>query len=470
MVVALIFFFCLSFMPACKKFVAVPAPDTQIVAEKVFADEQLANAAVAGLYARIMNAFGFMNGYMSRYAGLYSDELTKTTLSGADTFFLFNKLTGDDMIVSEIWSSAYSYIYQANAIIEGLHRSTVLNTQIRDQLSAEATFIRAMSYFYIVNLFGDVPLVLTTDYTSSSVQSRTPASQVYQQLVTDLANAQASLPSYHGKTDSLPASKIRATRWAAAALLSRVYLYQKDWLNAERQASFVIDSGPFHLMADLSQVFLATSDETILQFVPLTPVFSTAEGAYFLPTGVNGKPNFILSDTMVKAFEAGDARKSAWTKTTSVIGKDYCSPYKYKVLQSNGTHTEYNIVFRLAEQYLIRAEARVQLAKTAEAANDINTIRLRAGLPALPASPTQLQLLMALIHERQTELFTEWGHRWFDLRRWPSLLNPSDPQHRSADDILPAIKGANWQPYKIVWPVPSIELRNNIYLVQNQGY
>jgi hypothetical protein len=221
-------------------------------------------------------------------------------------------------------------------------------------------------------LFGDVPLELSTDYKVNNIMVRTPVNKIYDQLVTDLTLAVSLLPA------SNPAQlNIRPNKWAASALLARVYLYQKDWANAESQASAVIGSAQYHLENNLNNVFAQGSAETIWQLA--SDYRNTSEGSTFIPSGSSSRPSYAINNYLLSAFENGDQRKVSWLKKNTVGGTDYYYPYKYKVRTSTPI-TEYYVIFRLAEQYLIRAETRAQLNNLDGAKADLNQIRLRAGL------------------------------------------------------------------------------------------
>ena len=138
-------------------------------------------------------------------------------------------------------------------------------------------------------------------------------------------------------------------------------------------------------------------------------------------------------------------------------GKTYSYPYKYKV-RNGFTVTEYNMVERLAEQYLIRAEARAQQNDISGATADLDTIRVRAGLPVLPISLDKATCLLAVEQERRIELFMEWGHRWLDLRRTGRI-----------DAVLGAEK-SNWTSTDSLYPIPFKEIQKNVFLTQNPGY
>jgi starch-binding outer membrane protein, SusD/RagB family len=141
----------------------------------------------------------------------------------------------------------------------------------------------------------------------------------------------------------------------------------------------------------------------------------------------------------------------------TVAGKIYNYPWKYKIRDIGLPLTEYNMVIRYAEILLIRAEAKAHLNKLDEAIDDLNLIRSRAGLPLLTIAD-QASLLKAIEHERRIELFAEWGHRWFDLKRTGR-----------ATEILAPLKPA-WKPSAMLFPIPQNERLRNPLLTQNPGY
>jgi hypothetical protein len=298
-------------------------------------------------------------------------------------------------------------------------------------LLGEAYFMRAFFHFYLVNLFGDVPLMTTSDWRVNAVMHRTPKDTAYKQIIADLKSAQGLLSENFLQADRVTpgGERIRPTKGAAAALLARVYLYTKDWTNAEMQATIVIDDSQLFSLHSLDETFTKNNPEAIWQIQYVTPDQGT-EGYHFILTEEPGynRPTY-LSSFLLEKFEAGDQRKAKWissfttTPDPPALPVTYYFPYKYKSstvsTQQNGVYPEPSenlVVLRLAEQYLIRAEARAQQNKISESQSDLNIIRTRAGLANTTAT-TQTILLTAILHERQVELFTEWGHRWFDLKR-----------------------------------------------------
>src|SRR5260221_4052313 len=117
----------------------------------------------------------------------------------------------------------------------------------------------------------------------------------------------------------------------------------------------------------------------------------------------------------MNAFQIDDLRRTSWIRDTTIGMNTFHYPFKYKVKSADNL-SEYYIVLRLAEQYLIRAEARNNLGDNTGAVSDLNTIRARAGL-ANSTAATKEDISTALQYERRIELFAEWGHRWFDLNR-----------------------------------------------------
>jgi hypothetical protein len=167
---------------------------------------------------------------------------------------------------------------------------------------------------------------------------------------------------------------------------------------------------------------------------------------------------FAVTPYLLDAFEPNDLRKTNWLKSNTVSGTTYFYPYKYKVRTAAPPYTEYYMVFRLAELYLIRAEARAQQNNTSGAQDDLNKIRSRAGLQNTTADTQQL-LLTAIIHERRIEFMAEWGHRWFDLKRTGM-----------SDAVLGPLKSPTWQSTDTLYPILQYELDTDPFLTQNPGY
>ena len=447
---SLFFIFLISCIAGCKKFVSVDPPVDKIITAQAFADDATATATVTGIYSLMQQNYSYFGSFaLSVYPGLYSDELKANRPGASDLEIQACAVSTANGVVYDNWRTAYKYIYQANACLEGVGASKTLSDSVRKGLEGEALFVRAFIHFYLVNLYGDIPLVTSTVYSVNAGLPRAKTSDVYTQVIADLLKAESLLPPSYGT------GKARPCKWAAAAMLARVYLYLGQWDKAEAAASEVISSGQYFLSANLNNVFLSNSTETIWQTPPVVSNINTYEGNQFNPIIASLVPNYSLTDSLLGAFEIGDGRRSAWVKTVSIGGVSYSYPYKYKV-RTASTVSENSIYLRLAELYLIRSEARARQGKIPEAQADLNTIRARAGLPSTTASD-EASLLNAITRERRIEFFSEWGHRFFDLKRWGG-----------ADAALSYKPG--WQPTDTLWPVPYAEIKLNPSLTQNPGY
>lgn len=439
---------------ACKKFVEIePAPELIQTAD-LFNSEANAESAVLGVYLQLQSLNpSVINGSLSVYCGLSADELNTQSPNFEYSSFLTNSILPTSSIInSQFWTASYRTIYRANAILEGLNESSHISDITKQQFEGEMKTIRAFSYFNLANLFGDIPLITNTNYIINDQKARTPIDSIYRQIVSDLIDAISVLPESYVSN-----LRARINKHAAASLLARVYLYQTDWANAEKTSSNVISSGIFSLTTNLNQVFKNTSNETIWQLAPTNEARNTSEGGIFVPSSPTRIPNIFLSKTILNSFEENDLRKANWTNFNTVNGIEYTFPYKYKN-RTTSLVDEYTIVLRLAEQYLIRAEARLQQENLQGAISDINVIRERAGLPIL-TTEDKSELIKALFKERQLELFAEYGHRWFDLKRTAKI-----------DEILSVIKGSDWQTTDSLYPIPFNEIQFNSAMLQNPGY
>jgi hypothetical protein len=476
---------CLMIGISCKKFVEVDGPQTSVTQSQVYSSNEKATAAVSYIYYDMVGTDAFAQGYrgISMVGGLAADEL-KTYSSQPDyTQVNTNAILSDNLSLYEMWSDAYANIYRANSVMENLAKSPALSDAVKNQLMGESKFMRAFFHFYLSGLFGKIPLAMTTDYNVNTRLARKPLTEVYSSIVADLKDAQALLTDqYLSGTNAATTLRIRPNKAAATALLAKVYLYTQDWTNAEAQASAVIGNSTYTLEPDLLNVFKSGSREAIWHLQPAnTPMF-TQDGAALSVTANPASISFsftnnsVLTQELYNAFELTDKRRADWIGTLTVPAGTFRFANKYKSNQTNSTVPEFLMAFRLAEQYLIRAEARAMQGKLTganSAAQDINTIRNRAfDTPELKVTTavTLPEIMAAIEYERKAELFTEWGNRMMDIRRWKGFVNPGISR---ADEVMPKVmseKGGSWTAYKTLFPVPLADIRKNSNLDQNPGY
>lgn len=434
---------------SCEKYIDINVPPNAIGSENAFADSATATAVVMGIYSGIASGNESIVYYSIRYGAMSADEGYFLTNTNFDNFKNNTLAAGNEANIQ--YGNLFRRVGRTNFAIEGLTATTSLSANLKNQLLGEAKFWRAWLYFQLVNYFGKVPLVTTTDALRTSQLPRSEVADVYKQITTDLTEAKQLLsPTYPS------GERARINRYVTAAFLARVYLYQSNWAAAEAEATEVIGSGVYGLVTDLDKVFLMNSNETIWQIsLAGTSTPATIMGAEFLPAATT--PVFVLYDTLANTFEANDQRKALWTKTMTYAGKEYRYPYKYK-LRSATAGNEYPVMIRLAEMYLTRAEARAnQAGKVEDGVKDLNLVRQRAQILPLALTITKEQLLSAVEHEKWVELFTE-ADRWFNLKR----LN-------RATAVLGLIK-PSWKPFQQLYPIPLQERNANPNLDDNPDY
>lgn len=451
----------------CKKYLEnTKLPTNSVSAKDVYVSDEMTSTVVTGIFRSISKEGSFTfesQPDLGAVMSLYTDE-NKALNTQLDVFYK-NRIQPAKSIY---WKDMYQKIFMINTAINGI-TTTNASLKYKDQWLGECYFLRGFYYFYLVNIYGAVPLALTDDYKLNNKLFRSTEEEVYQQIVSDLSLAKTMLNvSYKNGYGMTTTNRFRPNKAVASALLSRVYLYIKEWKKAELEASEVINNTDYKLVA-LNDVFLTNSKETLWCLAASTPKNTSYYKTYNngMPVTLSGTQtpaNFAVfqtaSDDLLDVFEANDGRLTSWIRTTTkaAIGTQpaltYKFPDKYKPVVNNA---ECSVVFRLAEQYLIRSEAKAMLNDpTAE--QDLNVIRNRANLEDL--HPTDL--LASIYKERQTELFTEGGHRFFDLKR-TGRLN----QVMSEAALR---KSSTWEPYMAYWPIPSVDLLQNPNLTPNYGY
>jgi len=446
---------CIMLVSNCDDFIDVDSPNSQLTTDTVFEDETTATAAIIDIYAQ-MRENGIITGRidgLSSLLGTYADELVsfENGIYTTESFYN-NSLLPSSNYVSNIWNASYSQIYAANAILEGIDDSDTLTENVKSQLQGEALFIRAFLHFHLVNTYGDIPYVATTDYNENSNVIRMPIETVYQAIISDLEVSIGLLNTSYSNSE-----RTRPNKSTAQAFLARVYLYHGDFEEAETMTTSVINNTEnYALEENIDDVFLANSMSTIWQLSPGASGANTYEAITFI--FYEGPPNQVsLNDNLISQFEDNDLRKTHWVAEVSDGDESWYHSFKYKLDYSTGSSSENSIVMRLAEQYLIRSEARAMLGDITGSKEDLNQVRNRAGLPNTDVN-SQNELIETILQERNLELFTEFGHRFFDLKRLGRL-----------DDTLSLKSG--WNTNDHLWPLPLTELIANPNLSpQNPGY
>ncbi|WP_210522184.1 RagB/SusD family nutrient uptake outer membrane protein [Hymenobacter terricola] len=460
----------------CNKFVDL-TPSDNIVVNNFYKSESDIKLALTGTYS---NLRGIYNDYY-QFSELPSDN-ARTFGESESTRGIFDKLTWlpSTPAISGAWNDAYRTIAYSNVIIARIDPIPFALPATKTQYIGEAKFLRALMYFNLVRYFGDVPLRLTeiTAEADAYSQGRTPVAAVYAQIEKDLLEAEAALPATYPAAADIG----RATKGAAQALLGKVYLQEKKWADAEAKlAQLVLSPNPYQILPDLNNVFgLGHDNNAEIIFAAQYAASGFSEGNRFVhemapsPSGltitsVPGNSTCVGTLDLYNAFEAGDARKTAYVGVYGA-GDSYYWAKKliYRVTQINEGDNDWPIL-RYADVLLMYAEALNNNGKTALAIPQINRIRTRAGLAAKPLTLTGPDTQLAIEQERRVELCFE-GHRWFDLIRWGKDVSTMQAFKAAYSTLDPANNNLTPRPEARLLPLPSREIALNPKLTQNPGY
>ena len=429
----------------------VEPPSDIVTPEQIFDDVKTIEATVNGLYTQNLLSNQVFYYALPFYLTVITDDAYHTSTTYDD--LRYNTYGQTNTQTAIFWEYSYKAILLANDLLERLPEVTVLSENKKQEYIGEAKYFRAYSYFILTHLYGKVPWVASTRVLETSLYPRTSQDTIIAHITQDLKDVEIALKNSAN-------TNIKVTKWAASALLARNYLYNKEWQKAEERAdSVILRSG--YVLETMENVFLRSGKEAIFKTSSSGSWSSYIDRVYYASLAANN--NYLrFTDDFLNSFEADDLRKTQWTTTVS----GFKHPYKYRRTAAASTGAAEDFVsLRLAEQYLIRAEARAQQggSKLAGAIADLNIIRKRArgGVSAdLPGSLTKAEILLEVEKERRREFFAEEAHRWWDLVRTGR-----------ADAVLGAVADKQWEPYKALLPVPEAELDKNPNLApQNPGY
>jgi hypothetical protein len=378
------------------------------------------------------------------------------------------------------WGGLYQMITRANLVLAKVPAIEMAETD-KSQILAEAKFLRALGYFYLVRLYGDVPLVLTPEE-QEALGGRTPQAQVFAQIVKDANEAEAALPATWPSTD-----KGRATKASAQALLAEQYIWRKDWASAATAAKKIIDSNLYGLQANYINAFLPGSQNRNEEVFAAQSSSATGApaidiAAWEYPRNMNPNSNggwgtWQPLQSFIDSYPAGDYRKevSFFTSGIDPTGKLVTflpHVYKYRPTARPGQQDVNWPIYRYADVLLMYAEALNEQNQPATALQYVNMVRARArngtgaenrAAPANLVGLSQAQTRQAIFDERKWELAYE-GKRWFDLVR------QGFPVFQAAEATDPTVIPTNIQPTRMVWPIPQAQIDLNPQLTQNPGY
>jgi starch-binding outer membrane protein, SusD/RagB family len=420
----------------CNELLEV-TPENQLIHEQVFANKTNAYTALIGMYYSLKpdNHIHFSN--------LASDDVKNITGNPQEIQIDSNYLLPDNYYAQKYWTACYASILAANMIINNIGDVPDMGSAEKNQWRGEACFARAYNYFNLLQFYSKVPYVASsvTSYDEIENPFQETKEKIYELILNDLDSAIAMIPQ-----DFLVNGRV--SYWAAVAFKARVGLFTEDWPMAMENADSVIKSGLFTLEGLYKDIFdfeNPYSAESILE-VDYDDQNRNFFGINYLSEDLGGWYIFGPDPEIIKAYDPSDARFQF--NLHNFMGENYCIA-KYNDAASG---TDNMMVLRLAEMYLIRAEAALHGASypgEGSALEDINIIRQRAGIPPLTSVT-----LDDILKERRLEFAFE-GHRWFDLKRTGRAM-----------EYMPYVRSEE----NLTWPIPQSEMDLNPNLVQNPGY
>jgi len=498
----------------CKKGLNY-TPEVFVAQPQVFKDQAGATAAVTGIYTQLQTL------KKSDYAliGIIGTDEARCTYQSQGYGDYWANVTGLDVYdikfgsqnyqLSGFWQGCYIGIANANAAIQGIPGAAISDPSVSNRLLGESKFMRALFYFYLVQLYGDVPLRTEATPFSAGVK-RTPVKDVYDQIVSDLKFAIANLWN-KSKNPGIGRASVEAAR----ALLGKVYLTQGNYNDAKEQFEDLINSNSLTLLQDYALLFDGqheNNDESLFEIQYSTDAGNTQGlqnifGSYAGP-GIPGSAfnshtpgaggtvvmaTSFYSDTVFDKTNDKRYLASIWPHRYDGNGNTmdwWVDPglptiKKYDISSSDidiynsGKNLYY---LRAADVYLMYAEVLNELGQTGAALAPLNKVRNRAGLQNLETAwgrtPTQAELRTELLDERTRELGGE-GWRWFDLKRTGTLVSRVQRYNNPRAYYVPINGPGDPHPAQNIsdknnlYPIPLNELQTNSALSlndQNPGY
>jgi len=467
---------------SCSKSFIEKKPISAVTTDALYKTDKDFQDAVIGVYHAIRTPYS----NMWQYGDIRGDDAfiqvsNQPSTTNVDVF----SINSSDGLLNSTWANYYIAINRANNVITRIENVDVAVVRNKDRYIGEAKFLRALAYFDMVRIFGDVQMITGVPTIEETLKTpRTPVATIYSEvIIKDLLDAATKLPLV-----CTGAEVGRATRGAAKALLGKVYLTVKDFQKSEAVLKEIIAPPyTYALLPNFNDLYDYSKKENHSEYIfdieyeeglgGLGSVFTN----FFMPNvtamlnyyGIRGGFNESMSPTrlFVDLWNPNDKRKDVtvqccgtWTNPTtgqvvtfnSTTAQSYTKKYITSVNTGSDSRANWKVI-RFADVLLMLAEAMNENGKTTEALDPLNRVRTRAGLPNL-SGLTQAQFRDAVALERRFELAFE-GHRWFDLVRTGKALS--------------ALAPVGMKDYMTVFPVPlsQVQVMNNPAIFpQNAGY
>ncbi len=430
---------------SCKDLLEVDTTNTLNTDDGIITNVNRAKVSLIGMYSGMQNA-NYLGNYSVIWNDLAADNMDHTGTQTVNKEVFNNEVLTSNTRLSAMWQQMYYVINIANTIIADVEALNV-EPDSKNDIIGEAYFARAYSYHCLNKFWNGVPLQLTpVRKLASEIQKlpRNSRDEVDQQIFKDLDSAIVKLENYEMVNG-------RANVWAAKALKARIHLYRQEWQDAYDMADDIIEHGPFSITDKYSQIFdyrVPYSSESIFELD-----FDDQDGNlyafWFFERAFGGRREFAPTESLVNAYAYDHTTNPDQRYLTNIYYNSSRDRYMIQKYQDVASGSDNVIVTRLAEMYLIRAEAKIKGAiGTAVALDDVNLIRGRAGIDDLLGPLT----IDDILKERRLEFAFE-GLRWDDIQRYQML---------SAKSSLTNVN-------QLLWPIPQLEV-DVVGLAQNPGY
>ncbi|WP_300600920.1 RagB/SusD family nutrient uptake outer membrane protein [Niabella sp.] len=482
-----------SLLSGCRKLEEIPY--SSIFMEQFYKTPADAEAAINGVYNDMAGLYAGPSALL--VPDFSADQVYPRPVVGRNTLTLFiydpeySVQSSFDRVAESplnIWEKSYAGIEKANWVLEKVPAIEMTGSR-KKEILGEAFFLRAFFHWMLAKNFGEIPVKITPSRSlEEAYVGKSSKTAIYRQIYADLDSAITNLNIYS------PAGTVkgRPSKEAAMALYAKAALYNEDWPTALQKAKLVLESGKYSLLADVYDIYDVNKEDAARQeniwafeaerekpgnsssLLSLYGPASSAGPAY-------GKSTFgsiFAYPAFYNSFDAGDKRKeklmatSYINKSGAVVPRNKITPItpdavlvnKYMDANTIGSATNCNIpILRLADVYLIAAEAENRMNGPAEAYSYLNAVHKRATGANVAAGLSQPAFTDAVLQERSWELFAE-GDRWYDLSRTGKFLSVIPA---AVNDVYPA---RNVQPKHKYFPIPQLEINANPKLEQNPDW
>ncbi|TDO05416.1 RagB/SusD family nutrient uptake outer membrane protein [Sunxiuqinia elliptica] len=452
---------------SCKDFLVLE-PENQISENVFYKTEADFETAMIGMYGELQTLHDISNLFLTEVTTDNMRITNQLSNPPADRVEIDEvNLTSTNGFVNTIWGSCYKTIARSNNILSRIDDADFDESK-KSQFKGESLFLRAYTYFYLVRLFGDVPIVKVAFRSPGEVadydMGRKPVSEVYKLILDDLQESAGLLNAGTGL------SKSRASLGAVKTLQGKVYLTQKEYALAATVLLEVQQMNLYTLSTDYGQLFSVGNDELPESIFEIKYLTGNVGEGNSLTTNFSYGHTIVPTLDMIQAYEVDDLRKDASLADSLLAADGNYATYEEKYIRKFYDPTAelqfdggINVLpLRYADVLLMYAEALNETGKTTEAHDFLNMVRDRAGLGSL-SGLSKPEFALALERERRVEFLAE-GHRWFDLVRTGRAQEIINNYYIS--------QGLSFrvEDYELLMPIPQSERDIDPDLSQNTGY